>query len=179
MNHRITDHIWDLGTCISCLPLTRILSWTMPHTFINCLLGQWSGVQHKWYQGSMSCLIYFARVECKKDCLALWYKSKAGQETLVLISKNIIHETKAAALVTKVYSNQDTESISLLLTVRQISCYVQSLVHPYVRPQKNLVIPQKKGFFLVIVIPSASVERVYVSRHYKCPIFYTSIIFGN
>ena len=44
-----------------------------------------------------------------------------------MISRNIIHETKATALVTKSYSNQDKESTSLLLTVGQISCNVQSL----------------------------------------------------
>ena len=99
----------------------------MPHTFINCLSGQWGGVQHKWYQGSKSCLIYFAGVVCKMYCPALVNKSRAGQGTLVSISRNIIHGTKAAALVTKSYSNQDKGSISLLLTVGQISCNVQSL----------------------------------------------------
>ena len=60
-------------------------------------------------------------------CPALVYKSRAGQGTLVLISRNIIHETKAAALVTKSYSNLDKELLSLLLTVVQISCNIQSL----------------------------------------------------
>ena len=46
-------------------------------------------------------------------------------------------------------------------------------------PPKKLSYLQKKGFLLVSVIPSASEERGYVSRHYKCPISYTSIIFGN
>ena len=41
--------------------------------------------------------------------------------------------------------------------------YIPPYVHPYVPPQK-------KSFLLVLVIPSASVEGVYVSRHYKCPI---------
>ena len=44
-------------------------------------------------------------------------------------------------------------------------------------PPKKLSYLQKKGFLLVSVIPSASEERGYVSR--KCPISYTSIIFGN
>ena len=105
----------------------RILSWTLPHTFINCLLGQWGGVQDKWYQGSKSCLNYLAGVVCKMYCPALVYKSKAGQGTLVSISRDIIHGTKAAALVTKSYSNQGKESTSLLLTLGQISCNVQSL----------------------------------------------------
>ena len=120
MNHRITDHIWDVYLVYlwpGYLTELRILSWTMPHTFINCILGQWGGMQHKWYQGSKSYLIYFARVECKMDCPALVCKSRAGQGTLVSISKNICHETKAAALVTKSFSNQDKESISLLLTL--------------------------------------------------------------
>ena len=99
----------------------------MPHTFINCLLGQGGGVQHKWYQGSKSCLIYLAGVVFKMYCPALVDKSKAGQGTLVSISRNIIHRTKAGALVTKSYFNQDKGSISLLLTVGQISCNVQSL----------------------------------------------------
>ena len=60
-------------------------------------------------------------------CPALVDKSKAGQGTLVSISRNIIHRTKAAALVTKSYSNQDKGLISLLLTVGEISCNVQSL----------------------------------------------------
>ena len=102
----------------------------MPHTFINCLSGQWGGVQHKWYQGSKSCLIYFAGVVCKMYCPALVNKSRAGQGTLVSISRNIIHGTKAAALVTKSYSNQDKGSISLLLTLGQISCNVRILPHP-------------------------------------------------
>ena len=99
----------------------------MPHTFINCLLGQWDGVQHKWYQGSKSCLVYFAGYVCTMYCPALVYKSRAGQGTLVSISRIIFHGTKAAALVTKLYFNQGKESISLLLTVGQISCNVQSL----------------------------------------------------
>ena len=99
----------------------------MPHTFINCLLGQWGRVQHIWYQGSKSCLIKFAGAVSKMHCPALVNQSRAGQGTLVLISNNIIHETKAAALVTKTYSNQDRETISLLSTVGQISCNVQSL----------------------------------------------------
>ena len=37
--------------------------------------------------------------------LALVYKSRAGQGTLISISRNIIHEIKAAAMVTKSYSN--------------------------------------------------------------------------
>ena len=57
--------------------------------------------------------------------------------------------------------------------------YTPPYVHPYVPPQKKLSYLQKKGFLLVSVIPSASEERGYVSRHYKCPISYTSIIFGN
>ena len=61
------------------------------------------------------------------DCPALVYKSIAGQGTLVLISRNIIHGIKAAALVTKSHFNQDKESTSLLLTVGQISSNVQSL----------------------------------------------------
>ena len=92
----------------------RISSWTMPHTFINCLLGQWDRVQNKWYQGSKSCL--FLLELC------------AGQGTLVSISRSIIHGTKAAALVTKLFCNQDKGSISLLLAVRLISCNVQSLL---------------------------------------------------
>ena len=76
----------------------RILSWTMPHTFTNCLLGQWGRVQHKWYQGSKSCLIYFAGDVCKRYCPALVNKSRAGQQTLVSISRNIMHGTKAAKL---------------------------------------------------------------------------------
>ena len=63
----------------------------------------------------------------KMHCPALVNQSRAGQGTLVLISKNIIHGTKSAAPVTKNYSNQDRETISLLLTGGQISCYVQSL----------------------------------------------------
>ena len=59
-------------------------------------------------------------------CPALVNKSRAGQGTLVSISRNIIHVTKAAALVTKSYSSQDKGTISLLLTVGQISCNVQS-----------------------------------------------------
>ena len=84
----------------------------MPHTFINCLSRQWGGIQHKWYQGSSSCLVYFAGVVWKMYCPTLWNKSRAGQGTLVLISRIIIHGRKAAALVTKSYSNQDKESIS-------------------------------------------------------------------
>ena len=61
-------------------------------------------------------------------CPALVNQSRAGQGTLVLISKNIIHGTKSAAPVTKTYSNQDRETISLLSTVGQISCNVQSLL---------------------------------------------------
>ena len=57
-------------------------------------------------------------------CPALVNISRAGQGTLVLISRNIIHGTKAAALVTKSYSSQDKGAISLLLAVRQISCNV-------------------------------------------------------
>ena len=60
-------------------------------------------------------------------CPALVNKRRVGQGTLVLISRIIVHETKAAALVTKSYSNQDKESVSLLLAVGQISCNVQSL----------------------------------------------------
>ena len=37
----------------------RILSWTIPRTFNHFLLGQWGGVQHKWYQGSKSCLFFW------------------------------------------------------------------------------------------------------------------------
>ena len=99
-----------------------------PHTFINCLLRQWGRLQHKWYQASKSCTVYFAGVVCKMYCPALVNKSRAGQGTLVSISIIIIHGTKAAALVTKSYSNQDKESLSLLLTVGQISCNVQSLL---------------------------------------------------
>jgi hypothetical protein len=61
-------------------------------------------------------------------CPALVDKSKAGQGTLVSISRNIIHRTKAAALVTESYPNQDKGLISLLLTVGQMSCNVQSLL---------------------------------------------------
>ena len=68
-------------------------------------------------------------------CPDLVYTSRPGQGTLVLISRNIIHETKAAALVTKSYSNQDKESISLLLTVGQLSCNVQSLANMYFLPE--------------------------------------------
>ena len=99
----------------------------MPHTFINCLSGQLGGVQHKWYQGLKSRLIYLPGVVCKMYCPALVNKSRVRKGTLASISKNIIHGTKAAALVTKSYSNQDKGPISLLLTVGQISCNVQSL----------------------------------------------------
>ena len=99
----------------------------MPCTFINCLSGQWGGVQYKWYQGSKSCLVYFAGVVCKMYCPALVNSGRVGPGTLVLISRIIVHETKAAALVTKSYSNQDKESVSLLLAVGQISCNIQSL----------------------------------------------------
>ena len=132
MNHGITDHIWDLGTWISCLPLTRISHWTenfilnnAPY-FYQLSIETMGRVQHKWYQGSKSCLIYFAGVVCKMYCPALVNKSRAGQGTLVSISRNIIHGTKAAALVTKLHSNQDKGTKSLLLTVGQISCNVQS-----------------------------------------------------
>ena len=60
-------------------------------------------------------------------CPALVNKSRAGQGTRVSISRNIIHGTKAAGLVTNSYSYQDKGSISLLLTVGQMSCNVQSL----------------------------------------------------
>ena len=60
-------------------------------------------------------------------CPALVYTSRAGQGTRVSILRNIIHETNAAALVTKSYSNLDKELTSLLSTVRQISSNVQSL----------------------------------------------------
>ena len=133
MNHRFTDHTWDLGTSVSCLTLTRIPHWTeiiilnnAPY-FYQLSIGTMGGVQHKWYQGSKSCLIYLAGAVCKMYCPAKVYKSRTGQGTLVLISRNIIHGTKAAALVTKYHSNQDKESTSLLLTVGQISCNVQSL----------------------------------------------------
>ena len=55
---------------------------------------------------------------------ALVNKSRAGHGTLVSISRNIIHGTKAAALVTKSYSDQGKGSVSLLLTVGQISSNV-------------------------------------------------------
>ena len=50
-------------------------------------------------------------------------------------------------------------------------------VHPSVCPPTKQIKLSKKGFLLVLVIPSASVERGYISRHYKCPISYTSITF--
>ena len=127
MNQRITGNTYVVYLWPGYLTELSILSWTMPHTFIYCLLGQWGGVQHKWYQGSKSCLIHLSGVVCKMYCPGLVNKSRSGQETLVSISRNIIHGTKAAALVTKSYSSQDKETISLPLTVAQISCNVQSL----------------------------------------------------
>ena len=91
----------------------------MRHNFMNCLSRQ------------------FMRVVCKMYCHVLVNKSRAGQGTLVLISRIIIHGTKAAALVTKSYSNQDKESKSLLLTGGQISCNVQS--HPLLTPTLKLI----------------------------------------
>ena len=70
---------------------------------------------------------FFAGAVCKVYCPALVNKSTSGQGTLVSISRNIIHGTEAAALVTKSFSNQDKGSISLLLAVGQISSNVQSL----------------------------------------------------
>ena len=96
----------------------------MANTFINCLLGQWGEVQHKQYKCSKLCPIYFAGVVCKMYCPALLSKSRAGQGTLVSILRNITYGTKAAALVTKPYSNEDKGLLSLLLTVGQISCNV-------------------------------------------------------
>ena len=72
MNHRITDHIWNVYLVYlwpGYLSELRILSWTMPHTSINCILGPWGGMQHKWYQGSKSCLIYFCW-NCGQDVLS-------------------------------------------------------------------------------------------------------------
>ena len=48
----------------------------------------------------------------------------------VLSFHALFHGTMADALVTKSYSHQDNESISLLWTVGQISCNVQSLLAP-------------------------------------------------
>ena len=70
---------------------------------------------------------FFAGVVFMMYCPALVNKSTAGQGTLILISRNIIHGTKAAALVTKSFFNQDKGLISFLLKVRQISCNIQSL----------------------------------------------------
>ena len=129
----IKEHLYLVYLCPGYLTELRILSWTMPHTLINCLLGQWGGVQSKWYQGSKLYLIFLAGAVCKMYCPGLVYKSRAGQGTVVLISRNIIHGTKAAALVTKSHSNHYKESTSLLLKVRQISCNVQSLPKSRVR----------------------------------------------
>ena len=57
--------------------------------------------------------------------------------------------------------------------------YTPPYVNPCMSPPKKIKLSKKKGFLLVSVIPSASEERGYVFRHYKCPISYTSIIFGN
>ena len=103
------------------------LSWTIPHTFTNCLLGYWNGMQHIWYQCSKSYLIYFAGVVCVMHCTALVNQSNVGQKTVVLISKNIVHRTKAAVLETEFFSNQDKETISFLSIVGQISSNIQSL----------------------------------------------------
>ena len=101
MNHRITDHIWDLGTYIS---LTRISHLTENIMLINAPYFSQLSIGTIG-RGSKLCLIYLAGVVCKMHCPALVYKNRAGQGTLVSISRNIIHETKAAALVTKSYSN--------------------------------------------------------------------------
>ena len=114
----------------------------MPYTFINCLLRQWGGVQHKWYQGSKSCLIYLVGDVCKLYCPNLVNKSRAGKEILVSISRNIMHVTQTAALVTKSYSSQDKGTICLLLTVGQISCDVQSLVWACSQIQWFFPLPQ-------------------------------------
>ena len=133
MIQRISIFIWDfLCVYLVCLwpgYLTDLkrLSWTMPHTLTNCLLGYWDGMQPIWYQGSKSCLIYLAGVVTKMHCPALVNQSKAVQWTLVLISKNIIHRTKAAFLVRQTYSNQDKDTISFLSLVGQISSNVLSL----------------------------------------------------
>ena len=60
-------------------------------------------------------------------CTGLVNQSKAGQGTVVMISKNNIHRTKAAVLVTKTYSNYDKETLSFLSIAGQISSNVQSL----------------------------------------------------
>ena len=130
----------------------------MPHTFISCILGQWGGVQHKWYQDSKSCFIYLAVAACKIYCPALVNRSRAGQGTLVSISRNIIHGTKAAALVTKFYSNQDTGLVSLLLTVRQISSNVQSL--PWTSPSASV------KFVSHIIVSSHEVFIIELSTLY-------------
>ena len=133
MIHRIINYIWDFQ-CVYLVYLSpgyladlKRLSWTMPHTLTNFLLGYWDGMQHIWYQGSKSCLIYFAGVVCMMHCTGLVNQSKAGQGTVVTISKNNIHRTKAAVLVTEFFSNQDKETISFLSIVGQISSNVQSL----------------------------------------------------
>ena len=83
-------------------------------------------INDTWVQSHVS----FILLELGARCIfsALVNKSRAGQEIPVSISRNIIHGRKASALVTKSYSNQDKGSISLLLTVGQISGKVQSLV---------------------------------------------------
>ena len=122
------SHIYLVYLWPGYLTELRILSGTMPHTYINCLLGQWGQMQHKWYMGLKSCLIYLAGVVFQMFCPALVNKRRAGKGTLVSISRNIICGIKAAALVTKSYSHQDKGKISFLLTAGQMSCSVQSLV---------------------------------------------------
>ena len=60
-------------------------------------------------------------------CTALVNQNKAGQGTVVTISKNIIQRTMAAVLVTETFSNEDKETISFLSIVGEISSNVQSL----------------------------------------------------
>ena len=176
MIQRISIHIWDFR-CVYLVYLwpgyltdMKRLSWTMPHTLTNCLLGYWDGIQHIWYQGSKSCLIYFAGVVTKMHCPALVNQSKAIQWTLVLISKNIIHGTKAAFLVTKTYSNQDKDTIAFLSLVGQISSNVQSLVSwsdmPF--PAYFFVIQDFNGFIYFSVI-STNINQSALTQNWCSP----------
>ena len=75
----------------------------------------------------MSCLILFAEVGCRSFAPPLSITIQRGIEPLSWYQKNYIHGIEVGAPVTNKSSNQVKRIISQHLSVRQISCLVQSL----------------------------------------------------